>query len=78
MPMMTDDQKVAVQAARDAEAAQKARADAAEANAEALAKAEAERDALLAQVAALQTQAAEALTGPAGFITVDHTGRVVS
>lgn len=74
----TQEQKDAIQATKDAQAVEKARQDAEKTNAAALAKAEAERDELRRQIAELQAKESEVLTGPAGYVTVDHTGKVVS
>ena len=78
MPQMTDQQKAFVDATKDAQAAQKARVDAAEANQAAADKIEDEQVKLRQQIADLEAKMAEMTAGPMGFTTVDHTGKVVS
>jgi len=79
---MTDEQKAAqdrsMQATKDGQAAQKAQADAVDANQAAADKIEEDQAKLRQQIADLEAKMAEMAAGPMGYVTVDHTGKVVS
>jgi len=73
----TQEQRDASQAVKQAQAYQKARVDAAQANAAANDKVEEEQVKLRQQIADLEAKMAEMTAGPQGYVTVDHTDKVV-